>query len=44
MAHWLSRKWKGLFLVSVGNHTDNITIEATGEELRDVSEDDQVIL
>lgn len=31
---WLAWKYKLLFLVSVGNHTDNITIEATGGEWR----------
>lgn len=34
---WLAWKYKLLFLVSVGNHTDNITVEATGGQWRDLS-------
>ncbi|MFV1967514.1 MAG: S8 family peptidase [Pirellulaceae bacterium] len=34
---WLAWKYKLLFLVSIGNHTDNITIEATGGQWRDLT-------
>jgi hypothetical protein len=34
---WLAWKYKLLFLVSAGNHTDNITIEAIGGKWRDLS-------
>jgi len=36
---WLAWKYKVLFLVSVGNHTDEITISATGGEWQGLSEE-----
>ena len=35
---WLSWKYKILFLVSVGNHTGNVTIQSTCGEWRNLSE------
>lgn len=37
---WLAWKYKLLFLVSVGNHTENITIKATGTAWRDLPPED----
>lgn len=37
---WLAWKYRILFLVSIGNHTDNITIEATAGQWRDLPRDE----
>jgi hypothetical protein len=38
---WLSWKYRILFLVSVGNHTDDVTLDITLTEWQELSEEDQ---